>query len=394
MPGVAPAVAPDDELELSSADDLLDQMGLDARADSKTAFRMPKRIDADDEKAPEAAAPPSAVDEVPPPAAPAAAPLAEKYAAPRIEAKKNHDQELGDSGHETSYEEFCKMLKLPCNGTPQILPLPKLDPADRLNAVYGGTLMREAAKLKEAKAATAAQTKGGGGASAAASSSPGASRSSLAAPKKISSSAAAAAAATGGAIVADLDADDDLEGLDEGLDESTLEAGGTRDICKSPQHHRLKMDNFVDDEAEDEEAGEAPRGDSDEEEGEWVDVGNESTGSSPQGAVAPSDAAAAAARPPPPAADSAPRADAAAAAEPSSPLAPTGVAPSSANAAENEDACTPFSLDPDFDYDAPVAPSERFSVARALVEGEYYDKLLSEVASAPRDVDDNLPALS
>jgi hypothetical protein len=40
----------------------------------------------------------------------------------------------------------------------------------------------------------------------------------------------------------------------------------------------------------------------------------------------------------------------------------------------DEEAVMPFQLDPDFDYDAPVPNSERFSVARALVEGEFYDR--------------------
>ena len=31
-------------------------------------------------------------------------------------------------------------------------------------------------------------------------------------------------------------------------------------------------------------------------------------------------------------------------------------------------------MDPDFDYDAPIPNTERFSVARALVEGEFYDR--------------------
>ena len=40
----------------------------------------------------------------------------------------------------------------------------------------------------------------------------------------------------------------------------------------------------------------------------------------------------------------------------------------------DEEAVMPFQLDPDFDYDAPVPNTERFSVARALVEGEFYDR--------------------
>ena len=42
-------------------------------------------------------------------------------------------------------------------------------------------------------------------------------------------------------------------------------------------------------------------------------------------------------------------------------------------AADDVEELQPFSLDPDFDYDAPVEQTARFDVARALVEGEYYD---------------------
>ena len=40
---------------------------------------------------------------------------------------------------------------------------------------------------------------------------------------------------------------------------------------------------------------------------------------------------------------------------------------------EGEEEVTPFALDPEFDYDS-IPHTERFSVARALVEGEYYDR--------------------
>jgi len=61
-----------------------------------------------------------------------------------------------------------------------------------------------------------------------------------------------------------------------------------------------------------------------------------------------------------------------------------------ASAAEGEDPedVAPFALDPEFDYDAtPVGNTQRFSVARALVEGEYYDRLLHEATSPARDYD-------
>ena len=38
-----------------------------------------------------------------------------------------------------------------------------------------------------------------------------------------------------------------------------------------------------------------------------------------------------------------------------------------------DDGVTPFALDPDFDYDN-IQQTERFSVARALTDGEFYDR--------------------
>ena len=49
-----------------------------------------------------------------------------------------------------------------------------------------------------------------------------------------------------------------------------------------------------------------------------------------------------------------------------------------------EDEVAPFALDPDFDYDRPRPNTERFTVARALVEGEYYDRLIEEATSPSR----------
>ena len=53
--------------------------------------------------------------------------------------------------------------------------------------------------------------------------------------------------------------------------------------------------------------------------------------------------------------------------------------------AKKEDAVAPFSLDPSFDYDAPVENTTRFSVARALEEGEYYDRLMQEAVSPSKE---------
>jgi hypothetical protein len=43
---------------------------------------------------------------------------------------------------------------------------------------------------------------------------------------------------------------DDDELLGDGLDEHDLQAGGTRDVTKSPQHHKLQLDNYVGEEEE------------------------------------------------------------------------------------------------------------------------------------------------
>lgn len=69
-------------------------------------------------------------------------------------------------------------------------------------------------------------------------------------------SSASSGSATGGGGGGELD---ELDGLDE----ETLAPGGGRDVTKSPQHHKVHLDNFVDDEEEDEEGGGASGVDSD-----------------------------------------------------------------------------------------------------------------------------------
>ena len=51
----------------------------------------------------------------------------------------------------------------------------------------------------------------------------------------------------------------------------------------------------------------------------------------------------------------------------------------------DEEAVMPFQLDPDFDYDAPIPNTERFSVSRALVEGEFYDRVIESRRQAADD---------
>ena len=54
-----------------------------------------------------------------------------------------------ETGHETTYEAFCAMLKLPATG--KLIPLPKLKEEDRLAAIQGGCLMRELERQKAEK---------------------------------------------------------------------------------------------------------------------------------------------------------------------------------------------------------------------------------------------------
>ena len=210
-------------------------------------------------------------------------------------------------------------------------------------------------------------------------------------------------------------ANDASEGgeLDEdGVVGITLDPGGSRDITKSPQHHKLKLDNFVGGDDDDDDAS------SELEEGEWVDLAGESTGPSP--ATVPP------AQPPPPVPPQRPMAAAAAAAAssdaqldnkpsrgPVDPFQPQILRPpprllekqqqkeqppASADAlvedspnehqaskeqaddANGEDAISAFELDPAFDYDS-IKITPRFSVAKALQLGEYYDRLLQEGCS-------------
>ena len=111
-------------------------------------------------------------------------------------------------------------------------------------------------------------------------------------------------------------------------------------------------------------------------EGEWVDVGAESTGGSPPPAQPPDEPRT------PPAAQPPPRIAAAAASD----TQPAMVASAASDLAPTAggDTVAPFALDPNFDYDAPIENTPRFSVARALVEGEYYDQLLQQATSPSR----------
>ena len=276
-----------------------------------------------------------------------------------------------------SYEEFRKSLGLPSSviGGPAPIALGS-EPFDRMAAVYGGVLMKFATD-PEARASMEAilaldreahdtldvsESTGGSGSP----STPPGPRSNK--------------------VV-------DLEELDEdGVAGITLAPGGQRDITKSPKHHELKLDNWApaEDDADDV---------SDLDEGEWVDVGGESTGASPT-PTAKLDAAPPALQglpaqpqplvapvpqvPPPPQVD---------------PFHPKQLPPPPKLIEQQQQrerqqqqqqqggdgggaaAVEPFTLDPNFDYDAPVPHVERFSVARALREGEYYDRLCQEAVS-------------
>lgn len=355
--------------DLPSADDLLAALGIppaEKRTDTKPIFFKPAAAMVEP-----AERPPS----VPEPVVKPEPVVAEDTISDTVVARPTADELMvafntRDDGRETTYQDFCRMLGVPATGQPIPLNTPPLSEEDRLYAVSGAMLMQEAS-LQKARTAAAAAAE--------------------------ARRAAAPTAAPRGAA-ADVDGDDRLDDLDElGLDEvTTLEPGGTRDITKSPQHHQLKMDNWAADEAEEED-------DVEEEEGEWVDVGDESTGASPQaaapaaagadagtsGAPTPTPLVASPAKPPPasaPATPSAPPPATAAAGSGSPPSPVEVVSPSgatntetadepaaAAEEEEEEDTVAPFALDPEFDYDAPVEKSEKFSLERALAEGEYYD---------------------
>ena len=213
------------------------------------------------------------------------------------------------------------------------------------------------------------------------------------------------------------------------LEAMTLQPGASRDATQSPKTCRLRMDNFVEPDSEDEEpegpGGEAVAGadDADDDDADDDRPPIVLPGMVPQSAASAGPAAASGVRAvmplPRPAAASAASAAAAAAARLAS--AEEGLAPAAAsdpddllatiNALDDEreeegeeatvDSGTPpaaeaaaaaaataaleqaedagpeavvaFSLDPDFDYEN-IKLTERFSVERALKEGEYYDK--------------------
>ena len=92
-------------------------------------------------------APPAAADT-------AAAWAATAAAAENIIEMDHNEPTVGDSGRETSYEEFCAFLKLSpssTSGPPQLIPLPKLAEADREMAVKGAMVMKEAIKRDKAR---------------------------------------------------------------------------------------------------------------------------------------------------------------------------------------------------------------------------------------------------
>ena len=308
-------------------------------------------------------------------------------------------------GREQTYDQFRRLLGLPPSfGVPHAIPLP---PIDGMAAVTGAMIMD--AKRRRDEAAKLPQSPP--------QSSPATSRQPTAGKAVVSARA-------------DPDADDDLDGIDA----LTLEPGATRDVTKSPQHHKLQLDSWIpddddDDDDDDEAMGAATaavaasasdrtpppatvRVDArgahaaaaafaavddavSEEEGDWADspggAGAGATAGSPPrgergGATADSspsseewlevelpgkEAPAAAPRPTGDTPDGA-----APPAEPPPPLAaePTATQDvADATQVVAEEVVTAFSLDPDFDYDT-IEQTERFSIQRALAEGEFYDR--------------------
>ena len=309
------------------------------------------------------------------------------------------------AGREQSYAEFCEMIGLPpAVGGPALMPLPKYD---RMAAVNGAMIM-EAHRRRAELAATGAQN-----------ASPHQEKA-ITGPPPAGGAGAGAGAAK----------DDRLDDIDElGIDALVLELGCTRDIVKSPKHHRLQMDNFLPEEATDDEAegeaavDEAATGDTaavavaesgsadrphppalsvnragaaaaalaaaddddvSEEEGGWVQPGGiptaggqvneEDAPSSPEWVeVSPQPKSPAQDSSqddsPPPLLDSPPSHASPPSARmplppPSLPPPPPPEAEATAEAADSEEV-TPFSLDPDFDYES-IPHTERFSVAREL----------------------------
>ena len=120
------------------------------------------------------------------------------------------------------------------------------------------------------------------------------------------------------------------------------------------------------------------------EEGEWLDVGNESTGPTPPKDNKPS--AAEGLR------GGSVKAEAKAGAVVGVVRAAFTKAPTHAEdntamspiaGAKKEDAVAPFSLDPSFDYDAPVENTTRFSVARVLEKARHTD--MQEAVSSSKE---------
>jgi hypothetical protein len=337
-------------------------------------------------------------------------------------------------GREQTYDDFRRLLGLPpsVGGAPVAIPLP---PIDGMAAASGAMIMDAKRRRDEAAQLQAV----------------------LPVPHSPTTQPARASVAK-----ENDDDDDDLDGI-EALE---IAPGSTRDVTKSPQHHKLQLDSWIPNADEDEDED-----DDDDEEEEEEEVGKEEEGggkahvaaheASPAGAADAGAAASAgegadtstgtarvllrsvdprgshAAAAAFAAADDAvseeegewalettPSATRVAPAEaahgsssvgaltaqasaPSSPEStesnewlkvpphPTGCDPRAEASAEavaratrpelpsfavepaedaDEEAVMPFQLDADFDYDAPVPNTERFSVARALVEGEFYDR--------------------
>ena len=183
----------------------------------------------------------------------------------------------------------------------------------------------------------------------------------------------ARAAAGGGEV------DDDAELFE--LDAMHLQPGGTRDVTKSPQHHKLHLDNW----APEEDASGEDGGDEEEPHGQQG-PGAGAEGGAGESAVSCA-ASAGAAEAKEEGRDHAPEKEELPLPLPGADAAAASVArayrdattrelaemAAEARVAEAEEVGA-FSLDPDFDYDNVKLTGEKFSVARALVEGEFYDR--------------------
>ena len=374
-------------------------------------------------------------------------------------------------GREQTYDDFRRLLGLPpsVGGAPVAIPLPLIDGM----AAASGAMIMDAKRRRDEAAQLQAV---------------------LPVPHSPTTPPARASIAK-----ANDDDDDDLDGI-EALE---IAPGSTRDVTKSPQHHKLQLDswipNAVEDEEEDDDEEEEEEGEEEEEEGKEEEGGGKaheasheaSHKASPAGA-ADAEAVASAGEGAAPSTGTArmllrsvdprgrrvkssqvdPRGSHAAAAAfaaaddavseeegewaldttpsatrvathvatavaaqgsssvgaltapasaPSSPGStessewvkvpphPTGCDPNAEATVEgavarassqeltsfafetaeltsaDEEAVMPFQLDPDFDYDAPIPNTERFSVSRALVEGEFYDRVIESRRQAADD---------